>query len=73
MNIITLTNRPKETIIGAVKRAVDNAGLYGKVIKLNFNGVNALVYPHESGKELTSYINQQLMIAKFPGLASFVK
>lgn len=73
MNINTITNNPKETLISAAKRAVNSSSMNGKIVRFNFNGVSALVYPHEDVAGVITHVNKQLMIAKFPGLKAFVK
>lgn len=64
MNLITITSRPKETIIGAVKRAVDNSTLYGKIVNLNYKGIESLVYPNENGSGAITYVAQRYNILK---------
>lgn len=56
MNITTITSAPKETILSAVSRAVFSASLNNKIVKLDYRGIDCLVYPNETGAAVTSYI-----------------
>lgn len=48
MNTITITSKPKEKVIDAAKRAVNNSILYGKTVKLDYRGITCDVTPTTS-------------------------
>ena len=56
MKIPTITSKPKEKVLDAVKRAVNNSSLMNKITLLNYKGIECLVYPNESGQGAISYI-----------------
>jgi len=67
--MITIHSKLKETLIQAIRRAEKNAQAYSRIITLNYQGIQGLIYPKENLANAMKYFKIELVKAQIAALS----